>query len=133
MKIKILAATAILVAIVAPCGATPIPITALPFNISTPGTYILTSNLTCSVPQPAITINSPVAGKIILDLGGFTIQAVGNLISGVSIENPTNSVIIVRNGTLEGFFVGIDGNPAAQATDWISNVHIENIVFYGEF
>jgi hypothetical protein len=89
----------------------PIPINSVPVSISSPGTYQVTSNLVCTAGTPAISVNSAGAGKIIIDLEGFTISAVGNPISGVSIKNPTNSSIIVRNGTLSGFNVGVDVNP----------------------
>jgi hypothetical protein len=108
----------------------PIPINSVPVTISSPGTYQVTSNLVCTAGTPAISVNSAGAGKIIIDLEGFTISAVGDLISGVSIKNPTNSSIIVRNGTLSGFKVGVDVNPAGSG--WVSNVHLESLVFLAD-
>jgi hypothetical protein len=58
-----------------------IPITALPYTISSPGTYVLTGNLT-SPPlqndQSAIVITGS-AGKVVLDLKGFTRHKLQNL------------------------------------------------------
>ena len=71
----------------------PIPINSVPITISSPGSYQVTKNLICTSSLPAITINSPTAGKIILDLGGFTLSAVGVLTTGVLIHNPTNSAV----------------------------------------
>jgi hypothetical protein len=113
--------------------AAPIPINSLPKTISSPGTYQVTIGLTDPSILPAITINSPTAGKIILDLGGFTIAEGpegGALALGISIQNPTNSAIIVRNGTLTGFNTGINISPAS--TGFITNVKIQNITFLGE-
>ena len=61
-----------------------IPILALPFKITAPGTYVLTRNLIYSLaanvapgspgsPPPAITISSTTPGQIVLDLKGFSI------------------------------------------------------------
>jgi hypothetical protein len=45
----------------------------LPVNITTPGTYVLTGNLSYSVYKaPAIVIANNVARKVIVDLNGFT-------------------------------------------------------------
>jgi hypothetical protein len=64
-------------------AATPIPINSVPKTISNPGSYVVTANLICTAGVPAITINSPKAGKIVLDLGGFTLAASGVNIPGV--------------------------------------------------
>jgi hypothetical protein len=55
-----------------------IPISYLPFNITAPGTYVLTRNLTYNGGSSgtAITISTTVAGPVVLDLKGFTISAV---------------------------------------------------------
>ena len=46
-------------------------------NQRPPVTYLMSGNLVCTVAQPAISINSPRAGKIIVDLGGFQLSASG--------------------------------------------------------
>jgi hypothetical protein len=107
-----------------------IPINSAPATASSPGTYQVTRNLVCTSSLPAITINSPTAGKIILDLGGFTLSAVGVLTIGIAINNPTNSVVIVRNGTLTGFETGINAGPAGSG--FITNVKIQNVTFLAE-
>jgi hypothetical protein len=113
--------------------AAPIQISALPFTISAPGTYQLTGNLVAPLTGAGITINSPSAGKIILDLEGYT-MTVGDqdTARGVAIlSNPTGSSITIQNGTFQNFWVVIDVNPnaLAQTPPYISNVHIENINF----
>jgi len=62
------------------------PISSLPFVISSPGSYYLTTNLSGT---SGITISS---GNVTLDLNGFTLQGLGNpFVSGVEIRvRPTS-------------------------------------------
>jgi hypothetical protein len=69
---KILLTTAVCLAMTAMANAAN-KITALSYTITAPGTYELTSNLTCFVAANAITINVPVAGKVVLNLNGFAV------------------------------------------------------------
>ena len=86
----------------------------------------------------AITINSSLAGKIVLDLNGFTISPYptsGNLVGAIVIlGNPTASNIIIQNGTLNGFWVGVDVNPNAslQSPLYLSNISVANVTFADE-
>jgi hypothetical protein len=109
----------------------PIPISALPASITSPGSYRLTGDLSCSASVPAITINSPKAGEIVLDLNGFTISAVAGVSNppGVYILNPTNSKILVKNGGVASFFTGVYVNDSSVATKWVTNIQIENVNF----
>lgn len=80
------------------------PITSLPFTISQPGNYYLTSNLTMATTGAGITIN---VSDVTLDLGGFTMDGahVGNL--GVYIPSQFNGFnlhsITVRNGMAQNW------------------------------
>jgi hypothetical protein len=130
MKTKIILIASAL-AVANSVAAPPIPISNLPASITHPGTYVLMESLSYSAAQPAIVINSPTAGKIILDLGIFSIQEVSVLNTGIEIHNPTNSAIIVRGGQLVDFFQGVSVNPAATATAWVSNIKIEGVTFSG--
>ena len=115
-----------------PAPADDIQISSLPFNITSPGTYVLTGNLTCQAPENAITINPSTSGNIILDLGGYAISAypyIGSSETAITVNNPTASKIIIRNGTITSFWQGLVVNPSGQ--DYMSNIHIENITFYG--
>jgi hypothetical protein len=99
MKSKMLLVLASAFTLGSSFAAPPIQITAVPFAITAPGTYVLSSNLVC-LALPAITIHSPVAGPIILDMGGFTLQPIPNgdgFLAGILIENPTASKITIRN------------------------------------
>jgi hypothetical protein len=110
----------------------PVQITSLPFAITAPGTYTLASNLSCPQNQTAVTINAPVAGQIILDLAGFTLQPTGGLNDAIDVANPTGSKIVIRNGRLSGFWVGVEVNQQGYQTGgYVKNIHIENMTFYG--
>jgi hypothetical protein len=115
-----------------------IQIMSLPKNITTPGTYVLTANLTCPTPVSAITINLLVAGRVIIDLNGFTLSPypnTGSLVGAILIlGNPTASKIIIQNGTIYGFWVGVDVNPngAVQSPLYLSNIHVQNVTFANE-
>lgn len=77
------------------------PITALPYTISTPGSYYLTGNLTGVSGQPGITIAS---NDVSLDLGGFTLLGAVGSADGVRVSSGVfRKGIIVRNGTAHGW------------------------------
>jgi hypothetical protein len=108
-------------------------ITALPFTITAPGTYVLASDMTITSTWSgvvAIYINvtssvpgGPVpTGNVILDLGGHTIH--GGAFYGVRVSS--TGYITVMNGTLDGFSPGID---VAMGGGSFSHLLIDNITF----
>jgi hypothetical protein len=124
-----------------------IKISSLPFTITTPGTYVLSSNLSLSGAPPvqgglspivnpadyAITINTAAAGPVILNLKGYTLS--GNYVAvAVFVQNTSNATsTTIENGTLQGFDYGVvAGFNAPSITSFLSNVDIENITFYGD-
>jgi hypothetical protein len=78
------------------------PITSLPFDITQPGNYYLTGNLTLAATGTGITIDS---SNVTLDLGGFTIDGTNTGGSGVFIPSQFQGTnlreITVRNGTAQ--------------------------------
>jgi hypothetical protein len=118
-----------------------IQITSFPYNISVPGTYVLTSNLSANVRGWfPITVNSAVAGPIIIDLKGFTLSVTADNIGAIYIENnSTASSITIRNGTIQGSTNGIltdygvvvneDIQNGIPTTNYVSNIKIEKITF----
>jgi hypothetical protein len=54
-----------------------IPITQLPYNITAPGTYVLTGNMSYISGSSfgAISIIGPITGPVVVDLKGFTITS----------------------------------------------------------
>jgi hypothetical protein len=103
-------------------------ITALPFNISAPGTYVLATDLTVpslSSGAVAITIyqsNFTPTGTIILDLGGHTIH--GGAFTGMRVSS--TNYITIMNGTLDGFSDGID---VVMGGGTFAHLLIDNITF----
>lgn len=79
-----------------------VPISSLPFVISQPGSYYLTTNLAGVAGQPGITINGP---RVTLDLMGFELRGAPGSLSGI-LMNPATSPHI-RNGSITGW--GQDG------------------------
>jgi hypothetical protein len=104
-----------------------IQISALPFNIVAPGTYVVTANLNGS--QGGIAITSQ-TGPVVVDLRGHTITGPGGD-SGIGIlvgPSSTNaSSITVRNGTVQNFGNGVAVQALGNA--YLSNVYVEKITF----
>src|SRR5271165_3049075 len=107
-----------------------IQITSLPFNITAPGTYVLTTSpaVFTNVGIAAITINVRVSGPVVLDLGGYTLSGITNG-TGVTIQRaqtlPNISSITVRNGTIQGFAYGVV--VGVLSPSYSSHIHIENL------
>lgn len=68
----------------------------LPYTISSPGSYVLTSNLTGVPGQHGIIIDSP---NVSLDLNGFSLRGVSNALDGIHVPF-TRTNIQVLNGSV---------------------------------
>ena len=75
------------------------PISSLPFTISTPGSYYLTTNLTGVSGSDGIDIKT---NDVTLDLGGFTLQGVSGSLAGINILSPATN-LAVCNGALDSW------------------------------
>ena len=73
-------------------------ITALPFTISQPGSYVLNSNLTGVSGQNGITVN---AGNVTIDLQGFELVGAGGALSGIAQNSGAN--VSVEHGTIRNW------------------------------
>jgi hypothetical protein len=83
----------------------------LPLTITTPGSYILTGNLSGDGIGDAIIINS---GQVYLDLNGFQMVGTGG-IRGDAISIGSFKNVTVRNGTIKGWArEGINATSATQ-------------------
>ena len=76
------------------------PISSLPFTITQPGSYYLTTNLTGN--PGGITIS---AGDVTLDLMGFAL--VGGTGDGVFVSGSRTNIAI-RNGAVRGWSIGVN-------------------------
>ena len=95
-----------------------IPISSLPYDISAPGSYYVTSNLTGVSSAYGIRINS---SDVTLDLSGFTLTGVPGAFYGIATPSGLTNIVI-RNGTVRGWgFVGVD-------TTANYNAVVENVV-----
>jgi parallel beta-helix repeat protein len=82
------------------------PITNLPYSITLPGSYYITTNMTGIVGSPGITI---LANDVTVDLRGFTLQGVPGSGPAISVSNSVRNLAI-RNGVLDGW--GVRGTNA---------------------
>lgn len=80
------------------------PIASLPYAITQPGSYYLESNLTAAVGSNGITIST---NDVTLDLMGFTLAGSTNSAGGVGVVGIRRNLVI-RNGVIRGFGVGVD-------------------------
>lgn len=102
------------------------PISSVPFTISIPGSYYVTTNLTVPGAASAITIN---ANNVTLDLNGFTLTGVNQLFDGILAESETN--ILIRNGAINNFAVGVDAYSASAVS--VEHIRVSNVEGYGIF
>src|SRR5260370_19075271 len=88
------------------------PISSLPFTISAPGAYYVTTNLTGVTGTNGITI---AANDVSLDLKGFSVLAVAGANDAIIVSgNRTN--LWFGNGTVRGWGMeGIDGTTAQSS------------------
>jgi hypothetical protein len=133
-KLPLLAAflAVALTAQAAPTKNIPITQSQIPLTISTPGTYILTGNLTTV--SNAIIVNAPIAGPVIIGLKGFSITGPGPSTAGIIVEYSgffdTSPPITIRNGTISNFLVGLSVENQNNVTVGNqTNVTINKIVF----
>ena len=88
------------------------PISSLPYTISSPGSYYVTTNLTGVNAASGITI---AASDVTLDLKGYSLVGVGGSIDGILVSgNRTN--LWIDNGAIRGWGLeGIDGTTAQSS------------------
>ena len=79
-----------------PTRTTCIP-ASFPLVISTPGSYLLTGNLSVNCNKDGIDIQ---ADNVVLDLGGFSIIGSGSAGAGIGINGGNRSNVSVKNGSV---------------------------------
>jgi hypothetical protein len=115
-----------------------IQITYLPYIISAPGTYLLRSDLSYTSQQGfAINILTNLAGSVVLDFNGHKItgagagsQSFGVQVGGGSEYALNTYPITIRNGSLQGFFIGVDaeqGNLAGTTELTVNNMNFSTV------
>jgi len=76
-----------------------------PYTIAASGSYRLTGNLTLPANTNGIIVT---ASNVTIDLNGFTITGAGSSSTGTGIESASVISITVENGTITGFFTGVN-------------------------
>jgi hypothetical protein len=87
-----------------------IKISALPFTITSPGTYVLSSNLSFTTGNPgdsAISIASNIQGPVTINLNGFTISGGISSDRAITINSTNEGLISIKNGTITNFGYGL--------------------------
>lgn len=95
------------------------PISALPFAISQPGSFYLTTNLTGVSGQSGITVS---AHNVTIDLSGFELAGVAGAASGISVSGARTNLAL-RNGTIRSWpMFGV--NAAALSVGQFENLRV---------
>ena len=91
-----------------------VPISLLPFTITSPGSYYLTQDLVGVAGQVGITIG---ASFVTLDLNGFSLIGVAGTLDGIRMGPSVSGIkmVTIRNGVIRGW--GAGGVNASVATD----------------
>ncbi len=95
-----------------------ITIGSLPYTIKKAGTYTLDRNLTYSGNTKAITVT---ASNVVLDLNGYTLTGTNG---GYAIYGSDANSVTVQNGTISGFFAGIEFQDSFQVL--LQNLTVSN-------
>ncbi len=74
------------------------PISSIPFNITSKGSYYLTKNLTAGVAGTSITVN---ADDVTLDLKGFVMDGANLASDAISVNGRVG--VTIRNGTVRNY------------------------------
>jgi len=98
------------------------PISALPFAITSPGSYYLTTNLVGTSGLSGISISN---NNVTLDLNGFAMLGVPGSLYAVAFGNSQTNVV-VRNGTMNGWRMGVH-----ETVGNSRNLVIEGLAIFG--
>lgn len=98
----------------------------LPYTISQPGSYVLTSNLTGVAGQHGIVID---ADDVALDLNGFVLTGVAGSVNGIMV-NGSRKNIAIKNGTVRAWNgVGVEAFSAGNSR--FENLRLSNNTLVG--
>ena len=112
-------------------AAAPTAISRIPFTITKPGRYLLSKSLTISTNFNAITI---AADNVTLDLGDWTLEAIGlanTTHPSAAIFSLSQKNITIRNGTIRGFFRGIQLDQLDGAAHLVEKVRTVDCKYLG--
>lgn len=102
------------------------PITSVPTRITSAGVYCLTANLNYTANTG--TAISVAANFVTIDLNGFLLSGTGNhFVKSNGISSTDRKNLIVRNGTIRGFYRGMFLRDTSTADDIYGNHLIEDM------
>jgi len=90
------------------------PISSLPYTINSPGSYYVTTNLTCTPTLNGITITS---GNVTLDLGGFSLVGIPSSHYGIQCVGTLTNITIANGIVTQCAYTGIDASTSATVFD----------------
>jgi hypothetical protein len=112
-------------------------ISSLPYSITSPGTYVLTSNLTYFDPTgqtAAIGVSGvPLTGPVVINLKGFTLTGSSTpnplpnaaVATGIALVGGNHGVAVtIENGTIKNYGIGV-------ASYLFTNVTLNNLIVSG--
>ncbi|MBU4446981.1 MAG: hypothetical protein KKD99_00240, partial [Proteobacteria bacterium] len=98
-------------------------INSLPYTINTPGFYYFGGNLTYNGSGNAITVN---VDNVTIDLMGFSLTYNGSSSTPDGIHMHERSNVEIRNGTISGFFTGINEDSANGTNHRVINIRADS-------
>lgn len=108
-------------------------ITSVPFTISAGGSYCLTSDLIAPSTFTSGTAITVAADNVTVDLGGYTLSNLpaGLATKAIGILALTQNNVTVQNGTVRGFYIGIQlsgvsGTAANSSGHLVQNVRADS-------
>ncbi|MBI4661379.1 MAG: right-handed parallel beta-helix repeat-containing protein [Verrucomicrobia bacterium] len=88
------------------------PISTLPFSVTVPGSYYLTTNLTGARGTNGVVIQ---ADDVTVDLNGFSLIGSPGALNGITVSDARRNVRI-SNGSIRNWTVGIEATNSAQSS-----------------
>lgn len=89
------------------------PISSVPYFVSAPGSYYLTNNLTGVSGEYGIVVQDNVR-DVTIDLNGFAMTGVSGVLDGIRCGATGVSNLIVCNGSVRGWVIGIKADTAVN-------------------
>jgi Right handed beta helix region len=108
MKITIISLAALLfTSMIVRAADSVVKIDKVPYTITAPGNYEVTKDFTVATDKNAISVNTAPGTYVVINLGGFSVTARSTGGTGTGVSSNDGGNIVVYNGTISGFNIGI--------------------------
>ncbi len=101
------------------------PISSVPYTISSPGSYYVTTNLTVPTSESGIFIS---ANNVTLDLNGFTLTGINQLFDAIQADSAQTNIVI-RNGSINNWANGVVINSGSNLS--VEHIAVSSVGGYG--